>query len=101
MGEGLLQVAGYRNLQTYFPTLTKMFRLGRWNSGDEIWMDMRWRVNAIDCSGTTGPCAISLVPNVDSSGSAVQPSERRRAFLKATHLLDPIQWIRGRYSLPK
>jgi hypothetical protein len=64
-------------------------------------MDMRQRVSAIDCSGTTGACAISLVPNVDSSGNAVQPSERRKAFLKATHLLDPVQWIRGRYSLPK
>ncbi len=97
MGEGLFHVAGYRNLQTYFPTLTKLFRLGRWNSGDEIWMDTRWRVSAIDRSGTTGPCSIRLVRNSDPSGNSVD----QRAFLKATHLLDPIQWIQGRYSFPK
>ncbi len=96
----LLRVEGYRNLQTYFPTLTKLFRLSRWISGEEIWMDTRWRVVGLDCSGTAGLCSLRLQPNKDVSG-APQQSAQQAAFLKVTHLLDPIQWIRGRYCLPK
>lgn len=93
----LLRVEGYRNLQTYFPTLTKLFRLSRWISGEEIWMDTRWRVVGLDCSGTAGPCSLRVRPNSEEAA----PVEQHAAFLKVTHLLDPIQWIRGRYSLPK
>lgn len=93
----LLKVEGYRNLQTYFPTLTKLFRLSRWISGEEIWMDTRWRVVGLDCSGTAGPCSLRVRPNSEEAA----PVEPQEAFLKVTHLLDPIQWIRGRYSLPK
>ena len=97
LSEELLHVDGYKNLQTYFPTLTKLFRMGRWNSGDEIWMDTKWRLRAIDCSGTTGPCSATLVSNKDSSVTPIATP----AFLKVTHLLNPISWIQGKYSLPK
>ena len=101
LSKELLEVRGYKNLQTFFPTLTKLFRLGRWNSGEEeIWLDQQWRIKSIDCSGTSGPCSISIIQNKDLSDSSV-PVTIRSAFLKATHLLDPIQWIRGNYSLPK
>ena len=98
LSTGLLQVEGYKHLQTFFPTLTKLFRLGKWN-GEEIWMDTRYRITALDCSGTTGPCRIQLVQNSDVSGTG--DTITRNAFLKTTHLLDPIHWIRGTYSLPK
>lgn len=101
LSKELLEVRGYKNLQTFFPTLTKLFRLGRWNSeGEEIWLDQQWRIKAIDCSGTSGACSISVIQNKDISDSLI-PSTTRNAFLKATHLLDPIQWIRGYYTLPK
>jgi hypothetical protein len=122
----LLHVEGYRNLQTFFPTLTKLFRIARWTEGNEIWMDTRMRIQGIDCSGTAGSCKITLVPNTDVSNSAVPtdvsrsvaptdvsrsvaptdvsnsavPTEQA-AFLKVTHLLDPNKWMRGHYSLPK
>ncbi len=60
-------------------------------------MDTRSRVVGIDCSGTAGACTLTLVPNADTNGE----STKSPAFLKVTHLLDPIQWIRGRYCLPK
>ena len=95
----LLHVEGYKHLQTFFPTLTKVFRLGKWNAGgDEIWMDTRWRIVGIDCSGTAGPCTVTLKSNKDASGTSLRT---QRAFLKTTHLLDPIHWIQGDYSLPK
>jgi hypothetical protein len=97
MSESLLHVDGYKHLQTYFPTLTKIFRLGRWSDGGEIWMDNRWRVSAIDCSGTAGPCTVQLQSQKDLSGEA----QSTAAFLKVTHLLDPVLWMRGEYGLPK
>lgn len=93
----LLDVNGYRHLQTFFPTLTKVFRLATVNSNDEIWMDTPWRVEGIDCSGTTGPCTLTLRSNSDLSGESI----RQSAFLKTTHLLDPVCWIQGEYALPK
>jgi hypothetical protein len=96
LSKDLFKVRGYKSLQTFFPTLTKLFRMGKWNLHDEIWMDQKWRVHSIDCSGTAGACNVSLQENSDLSGSVV-----RSAFLKVTHLLDPIQWIHGCYSLPK
>lgn len=95
LAEGLFQVEGYKHLQTYFPTLTKVFRLGKWNSGEEIWMNGAARITGIDCSGTAGPCAVRLQK---SGETAIQTTN---AYLKVTHLLDPIQWIRGKYALPK
>ena len=97
----LFHVEGYRNLQTFFPTLTKLFRIARWTHGNEIWMDTRMRIHSIDCSGTAGPCRIAVVPNTDVSGSAAALPVSQKAFLKVTHLLDPNKWIRGYYSLPK
>jgi hypothetical protein len=98
--EELLSVNGYSNLQTFFPTLTKLLRLGKWNPKEEIWMDTLWRVSSIDCSGTSGPCTVKLSVNKDVSGTPVQPVDRQ-AFLKVAHLLDPIQWIQGEYTLAK
>jgi len=97
LSANLLSVNGYTNLQTFFPTLTKIFHLGKWDPKNEIWMDTMWKITSIDCSGTTGPCKINLQNN-DASGSIVENCE---AFLKAIHLLDPIQWIQGEYTLPK
>ena len=100
LSKDLTEVKGYQNLQTFFPTLKKLFKLRNWKSdSEEIWMDQRFRIFGIDCSGTAGPCTISVIPNTDLSDS--QPVEVRKAFMKATHLLDPIQWIKGEYNLPK
>jgi len=102
LSKDLLSVKGYQNLQTFFPTLKKLFKLQNWNSeSQEIWLDQHWRIFSIDCSGTSGPCSISVIPNKDLSDSEMPPVEIRKAFMKATHLLDPIQWIKGDYSLPK
>jgi hypothetical protein len=103
LSKDLLAVKGYQNLQTFFPTLKRLFKLRNWNSNsEEIWMDQNWRIFAIDCSGSSGPCSISVIPNKDLSDCEVRPPvEIRKAFMKATHLLDPVQWIKGEYTLPK
>lgn len=89
---------GFNHLQTFFPTLTKLYRLTK-RQTDDIWMDSKWRIVGIDISGTSGPCSLKLVQN-DLSGDS-QSLKDHSAFLKVTHLLDPIRWMKGSYSLPK
>lgn len=88
MSEELHHVKGYRNLQTFFPTLTKVFRINKFQSS-KICLDMPWRIAAVDCSGGQGVCKLSLKDKGDI-----------KAYLKVTHLLDPIRWMQGHYSLP-
>lgn len=94
--EELKHVRGFHDLQTYFPTLSKLFRITKHQSGS-IWLDSKYRISAIDISGTSGVCSVGLTSNTDASGSPIQ----RKAFLKVTHLLDPIRWMKGEYSLPR
>ena len=96
----LAQVRGYTSLQTFFPTLSKLFRLTK-HTSENIWLDSKWRITGIDISGTSGPCFLKLVKNVDLSGCSPAEKKGQPAYLKVTHLLDPVRWMKGRYSLPK
>lgn len=60
-------------------------------------MDSTWRITGIDISGTSGPCSLKLIKN-DISGSG--EVKQHNAYLKVTHLLDPVRWMKGRYTLP-
>ncbi len=91
-------VKGYKHLQTFFPTLSKLFRLNKFNA-ENVWFDTQWRVHSIDCSGTSGNCNLLLEKNVMDCSS--QEFKSTPAYMKVSHLLDPVRWIQGRYSLPK
>jgi hypothetical protein len=93
----LERVRGFRSLQTYFPTLSKLFRVTKHQS-NEILLDSKYRIMSLDISGTSGLCRVGLLLNTDLSGETIQ---EKTAFLKVTHLLDPIRWMKGEYSLPK
>ncbi len=100
--EPLRHVRGFHGLQTFFPTLSKIYRLSKHQSED-VWLDSTWRIQSIDISGTSGPCRLQLVANLDTNTQQCpsEPERAERAFMKVTHLLDPIRWMRGQYSLPK
>ncbi len=92
------KVRGYMGLQTFFPTLVNLnSNIGKVRD-KEVWMDHTWKIVAMDLSGGTGVCNVKIQRNTAANN---EPSESRRVFLKVTHLLDPIHWIRGEYSLPK
>ena len=98
LSDNLSSVNGFHSLQTYFPTLGKLFRITK-HQTNAIWLDSKYRINGIDISGTSGTCVLDIVENVD--GPATGQAIKRNAFLKVTHLLDPIRWMKGEYSLPK
>ncbi len=92
ISDELHHVKGYRNLQTFFPTLAKVFRINKYQSS-KFCLDTPWRITSIDCSGGYGPCSLTINEN--------KVDRKINAYLKVTHLLDPIRWMQGRYSLPK
>jgi hypothetical protein len=93
MGEDLKRVHGFSDLQTFFPTLSRIYRLSKHDSTN-VWFDNAWQVAAVDISGTSGPCRVKVL-SADSSESW------KAAFLKVTHLLDPVRWMKGSYSIPR
>ena len=96
----LSHVKGFSSLQTFFPTLSKLYRLTK-HQMEDVWLDSKWRIAGLNISGTSGPCSLTLTPNVDVSGGATAEKRTHSAFLKVTHLLDPVRWMKGKYSLPK
>lgn len=77
----LTEVQGYSNLSTVFPTVKSLLDLQDVSS---VWLASV--IDRIDCSGKPGSC--NLVVN----GKPIQ------AYMKTTHLLNPIQWIKGYYG---
>ena len=101
LSKSMENIRGFQGLQTYFPTLGKLFRITKHQS-KQIWLDSKNRIISLDISGTFGKCEMELVENKDSSENDLPGSGiRRPAFLKVTHLLDPIRWMKGDYSIPQ
>ncbi len=96
--KALEKIRGFSGLQTYFPTLGKLFRITKHQS-KQIWLDSKHRIVALDISGTSGKCELELIENTETATNDVSGA-RRSAFLKVTHLLDPIRWMKGEYSIP-
>jgi len=97
IAKNLERVRGFSSLQTYFPTLGKLFRITKHQS-KQIWLDSPYRIVGLDISGTSGACEVELIKNTEEENP---PGFKRPAFLKVTHLLDPIRWMKGEYSLPQ
>jgi hypothetical protein len=97
IAKNLERVRGFSSLQTYFPTLGKLFRITKHQS-KQIWLDSPYRIVGLDISGTSGACEVELINNTEEENP---PGFKRPAFLKVTHLLDPIRWMKGEYSLPQ
>jgi hypothetical protein len=91
--EGVRGIYGYKNLQTFFPTLSKIFRINKYQLS-KLAYDLPSKLVAVDCSGGQGFCRVSLQKKDGTDEDA-------HVFLKVTHLLDPIRWMQGRYSLPQ
>jgi len=99
MSNKLRNIRGFSGLQTYFPTLGKIFKITK-HHAKHIWLDSKYRMVSLDISGTFGACEVELIENNDSSVEDIS-GVKRPAFLKVTHLLDPIRWMKGEYSIPQ
>lgn len=91
--EDLKHVKGYSHLQTFFPSLSKLFRINKYQA-NKITLDVPFKIIQIESKGEQGICQLKL-QNKDGETKTIS------AFCKVTHLLDPIRWMQGKYSLPK
>lgn len=89
----LQNVKGYSHLQTFFPSLSKLFRINKYQA-QKIHLDVPMKIVEIESSGNQGICKLRLV---DKKGETIETE----AFCKVTHLLDPVRWMQGHYSLPQ
>lgn len=91
---------GFHNLQTYYPGLSLICKL-KDSPPSDLWLDHKERiVSASSISGNyaSGPCQFTLEANTANSGKSRRETQ---GFRKITHLLDPVRWLQGKYSLPR
>ena len=89
-----LKLKSFSNLHTYHPGLGYLFDV----SGDSsipIQMDNQFRTKTAEHS-LQEPKIVHLELE---NRAAKDDYESRSAYLKVTHLLDPITWIRGKYGI--
>lgn len=81
--EGLKKLKFYTNIQTVFPSLKKLFQIE--DISNEIWFDNNYKVTNIEIMNEEdikGNCKIKIKnKNID-------------AYLKVTHLIDPVTYIK-------
>lgn len=91
---------GFGELQTFYPGMGLVCNLKTAPESD-LWFDHAYRVKEIQWQETmkkSGKVNIRIEKNVDSSGKGIQDIS---GFRKVTHLVDPVRWLQGKYSMPK
>lgn len=88
--EGLTQIPGFSNLHTRTALISSLLPLP---ADGEIWLDHSWKISRIR-QGKPGIQTFTL----ESNRPGFQEFQDVSGYLKVTHLLDPIHWIRGNYE---
>ncbi len=94
------QQDGFRDVQTFYPGMGVLCNLKQ-APEEDIWFDHSYRVVGVSSchsTKTSGPVNIRIEKNTPESGVEIQDIS---GFRKMTHLLDPVRWLQGKYSLPK
>ena len=89
----LQQLTYYSKLQTYFPTMKTLFGLDDL-SGQEVWFDNEYKIthiNIVNEENIKGNCKIQVTYKTDS--------KKINAYLKVTHLIDPVTYVKKNIDL--
>ena len=89
------KLKSFRDLHTFHPGLAYLYDLSG-DSSMQIQMDTLFSAKTAEHS-VQEPKIVHL--ELERRGS--DEYESRSAYMKVTHLLDPITWIRGKYELPE
>lgn len=98
--ESVRKEKGFADLQTFYPGMDVVCNFKSLPEED-LWLDHKYRLVDILSSSTTktsGVVTLRVEKNTQESGEEVQDIS---GFRKLTHLLDPVRWLQGKYSLPK
>jgi hypothetical protein len=91
---------GFHDLQTFYPGMG-LFCKAKEAPDTDMWFDHANRIIDIlhrDSKKTSGRVSLRIESNQQESGANLQDIS---GFCKITHLLDPVRWLQGKYSLPK
>jgi len=91
---------GFEELQTFYPGMGLVTNIKSAPDTD-IWLDHKYRVINIlsqETQKTSGKVSLRIEKNNQESGGEIQDIS---GFRKITHLLDPVRWLQGKYSIPK
>ena len=91
---------GFEQLQTFYPGIGLVCNLKSAPETD-LWLDHSYRVKDVlwqESTKRSGNVSLQIEKNTVTTGSDVQDIS---GFRKITHLLDPVRWLQGKYSLPK
>lgn len=91
---------GFHDLQTFYPGMG-LFCKANQAPDTDMWFDHANRIIDIlhrDSNKSSGRVSIRIESNQPESGANIQDIS---GFCKITHLLDPVRWLQGKYSLPK
>jgi len=100
LSKGLKEQEGFEELQTFYPGMGLVTDIKSAPEND-IWLDHKYRVINIlsqDTQKTSGKVSLRIEKNSPESGEEIQDIS---GFRKITHLLDPVRWLQGKYSIPK
>ena len=97
ISEDLLESEGFHHLQTYNPGMGLLCEI---KNSQDVWLDHGHRVIWAETSSTKGsiPVDLQIERNIEQKGQDVQFVS---GFRKITHLVDPVTWMQGKYSIPK
>jgi hypothetical protein len=91
---------GFQELQTFYPGLGLVCNL-KTAPEEDLWLDHQYRIKEVLSQETTkrsGKVNLRIEKNSQDTGKEVQDIS---GFRKITHLLDPVRWLQGKYSMPK
>ena len=91
---------GFQELQTFYPGLGLVCNL-KTAPEDDLWLDHKYRLKEVFSQETTkrsGKVSLRIEQNSHETGKEVHDIS---GFRKITHLLDPVRWLQGKYSMPK
>jgi hypothetical protein len=98
--EELAKQEGFETFQTFHPGMGVLCNLDS-APADDLWLDHKYRIKQVlsqHSQTSSGPVSLRIERNTQESGVEVQDLS---GFRKVTHLLDPVRWLHGKYSLPK
>ncbi len=91
---------GFSEVQTFYPGMGVVCNLKNVPEED-LWLDHQYRLRKVyepHTTKTSGLVNLQIEKNTPESGVEIQDIS---GFRKLTHLLDPVRWLQGKYSLPK
>lgn len=98
--QGIQTQEGFSDIQTFYPGMGVVCNL-KTIPEDDLWLDHSFRlakVYNVQTTKTSGAVDLQIEKNSQESGIHLQDIS---GFRKITHLLDPVRWLQGKYSLPK